>query len=132
MAQIRSQLVQQLDEVRDSIKKKKDQQTRERQALNEQMALISPEVYFWEQTLGLRIEGVREDILRFVFTNVDEKDYAREFSCTLDLAEADYRIVQTRPELPAEQVKAILKVLNDTRRLNLFLKSLRKTFKEYS
>lgn len=130
MAAIREQLVQELDQVRENIKKKKELQNKERRALNEQMALISPEVYFWEQTLGLRIEGVQEDILRFVFTNVDEKDYRREFSCTLDLSEADYKIVKTKPELSPEVVESILKGLNETRRVNLFLKNLRRAFKD--
>lgn len=130
MTEMRKQLVQQMTEVRENIRKKKELQNKERKALNEQMVLISPEVYFWEQTLGLRIEGVQEDILRFVFTNVDEKDYGRSFSCTLDLSEADYKIVKCNPELSPEVIDTIARVLNETRRINLFLKTLRKAFKD--
>lgn len=130
MDQMRKQLVQQMEKVKDNIRKKKELQLKERKALNEQMALISPEVYFWEQTLGLRIEGVQEDVLKFEFTNVDEKDYSRAFSCTLDLSEADYKIIKCKPELSADVVEAIVKGLNETRRVNLFLKNLRKAFKD--
>lgn len=130
MAEMRKNLVKQMEEVREAIRKKKELQNNERRALNQQMALISPEVYFWEQTLGLRIEGVQEDLLRFIFTNVDEKDYNRAFSCMLDLSEADYKIVKTSPELSPEVVESILKVLNESRRINMFLKSLRKAFKD--
>lgn len=130
MVQMREQLVQEMENVRENIRKKKELQLKERKALNEQMALISPEVYFWEQTLGLRIEGVQEDVLRFIFTNVDEKDYSRAFSCTLDLSETDYKIVKCKPELSPDVIESIIKVLNETRRVNLFLKSLRKAFKD--
>jgi kinetochore protein Spc25 len=129
MVQLNSQLASQIEEVREEIRKTKERQAQERQVLNEQMALVSPELHFWEQTLGLRIEGVQEDVLRFVFTNIDEKDYSRQFSCTLDLSDVDYRIIKCCPELEPEVIESTVKVLNETRRLNLFLKTLRKAFK---
>lgn len=130
MVQLRSELASQIEDVREKIRMTKETQTRERQALNEQMASVSPELHFWEQTLGLRIEGVQEDVLRFVFNNIDETDYGRQFSCTIDLSDVNYKIVKCMPELAPEVIESTVKVLNETRRLNLFLKTLRKAFKD--
>lgn len=130
MVQLRSELASQIEEVREKIRMTKETQIRERQALNEQMASVSPELHFWEQTLGLRIEGVQEDVLLFVFNNIDETDYSRQFSCTIDLSDVNYKIVKCTPELAPEVIESTVKVLNETRRLNLFLKTLRKAFKD--
>lgn len=107
----------------------KSEQRKEREILNKQIALINPELFFWEQTLGLRIEGVQEDVLRFVFTNIDDNDFDRSFSCTLDLSQHDYKIIKCNPDLGKHILDPIIKNLNKSRKINVFLKQLWKAFK---
>lgn len=93
------------------------------------MALINPELNFWETTLGLHIEGVKDDVLRFVFTNIDPSNYTRPFSCTLDLSEQEYKVVKCSPELSTDVLNPIIKSLNISRNVCLFLKQMWKAFK---
>jgi hypothetical protein len=39
----------------------------------------------------MKLEGVKEDILRIVFSHVYETDWTRECSFTVDLSERDYK-----------------------------------------
>jgi hypothetical protein len=39
----------------------------------------------------MKIEGVREDILRVVYSHISETDWMREYSFTVDLSERDYK-----------------------------------------
>lgn len=39
----------------------------------------------------MKLEGVKEDILRIVFSHVYESDWTRECSFTVDLSERDYK-----------------------------------------
>lgn len=91
--------------------------------------MINPELYFWETTLGLRIEGVRDDVLRFIFTNIDAKDFDLAFSCTLDLSDHEYKILKCSPDLGKQVLDPILRSLNTSRNVNVFLKQLWKAFK---
>jgi kinetochore protein Spc25 len=50
-----------------------------------------PELTFWEEHLAMKLEGVKEDIIRIVFNHVSETDWTREYSFTINLAERDYK-----------------------------------------
>jgi len=63
----------------------------ERRALAAQASKNGPELTFWEEHLAMKLEGVKEDILRIVFSHVYESDWTRECSFTVDLSERDYK-----------------------------------------
>lgn len=126
----RDLLVEDIEEVKESIRKVKDERQERKKVLSDQVMQIAPEVQFWEQILGLKIEGLKEDILQFVFTNIDEKDHSRPFSCVIDLSQAEYQMIKCAPELKPDVIDPIMKTLNDSLRLNLFLKQLRNAFKD--
>ena len=63
----------------------------ERRAQAAQASKNGPELAFWEEHLALRLEGVKEDIIRIVFNHVNESDWTRECSFTMNLAERDYK-----------------------------------------
>jgi Chromosome segregation protein Spc25 len=63
----------------------------ERRALAAQASKNGPELSFWEEHLAMKIEGVKEDILRIVYNHVYESDWMRECSFTIDLTERNYK-----------------------------------------
>jgi kinetochore protein Spc25, fungi type len=87
----------------------------------------------------MKLEGVKEDVLRIVFTHVYETDWTRECSFTVDLSERDYKGIYylNRTNLVVIECKPILKNLDDlVRKLNEsreffeFLKWMRQAFKQ--
>ena len=90
-----------------------------------------PELAFWEEYLGLRIEGVGQvDRLRFVFSALDERDWEREAWFELNTEERDYKVEVVRPKVEAGKVEACVDRLNESRNLGGFLKGMREVFAE--
>jgi kinetochore protein Spc25, fungi type len=50
-----------------------------------------PELAFWEEHLAMKLEGVRDDVLRIVYDHINENDWRKEYSFIIDLAERDYK-----------------------------------------
>ena len=99
------------------------------QDLEAQARFNAPELSFWTDYLCLRIEGAgRVDRLKFVFTHVDERDWAREAWFELDTEKRDYTIAALRPKPESEDVEMCLRRLNDNRDLALFLRGMRELF----
>lgn len=61
------------------------------EAKRKQDSYNNPELKFWEDYLGLKMEGVHDEVIRFIFTNIDEKDWNKQFSFQINLAERDYK-----------------------------------------
>jgi len=76
----------------------------------------------------MRIEGVRPNVLKIVFTHVDEQDWEKEFFVVMDLSVRDYKIVECVPSLPT--LETLGRRLNQTREFYLFLGWLRSAFKD--
>jgi len=90
-----------------------------------------PELEFWQQNLGLRIEGAgQDDRLKFVYTCIDEKDWEREAWFELSTASRDYDVKHCRPKLEREKVERVLERVNETRELAVLLKGMRELFVE--
>jgi kinetochore protein Spc25, fungi type len=98
----RQNLLKQIDETRNAIQKKRERRTPhiasdyiersvERRAIAAQVSKNGPELSFWEEHLAMKIEGVKEDVLRIVYSHISETDWMREYSFTVDLSERDYR-----------------------------------------
>ena len=99
------------------------------QDLNAQARLNLPELDFWESNLGMRIEGVKDDRLRFVFVNLDERNWAREAWFDLDMEKRQYAIIEYRPKIEDSMVDSCLDGLNASRDLGKFLKGMRAIFR---
>ncbi|WBW71380.1 Ndc80 complex subunit Spc25 [Schizosaccharomyces osmophilus] len=100
----------------DSLKRKQEQ-------------LNMPELQFWQDYLGLRMEGVHEEVIRFVFTNIDEKNWDKPFSFQINLSHIDYEVTHCRP--PLLILDDLVKKLNQSRDFYQFLRDIRKGFIDY-
>ena len=152
----RQSLLKQIEETRQSLQKKRERmswQTREwiaynlersleRRALAAQASKNGPELSFWEEHLAMKLEGVKEDVLRIVYSHVYESDWTRECCFTIDLSERDYKgkisalfkltvsVIECKPVL--NNLKGLVDQLNESREFFEFLKCMRQAFKQQS
>ncbi|KAJ4351779.1 kinetochore-associated Ndc80 complex subunit spc25 [Didymosphaeria variabile] len=127
----RDALRAQIAEMQKSISTRREAQLKHRRYLDGQSRYNEPELEFWESYLGLRIEGLgKEDSLKFVYTNVCEREWEREAWFELDTSEREYRIGEVRPKVEREETDRVLERLNETRDLAAFLKGMRELFVE--
>ncbi|KAG5356428.1 putative kinetochore protein [Yarrowia sp. B02] len=117
-------------EVRGRLEEQQSLRRRQVQHVMEQSVRNVPELAYLEDLLGLRIEAVVEDKLRFVFVRVDPNAYLREFAFVLDMAAVDYGVEGVEPPLEAEEVSRVVAKLNASRNFPQFLKDMRQAFKE--
>lgn len=90
----------------------------------------------------MKLEGVKEDVLRIVYNHVYESDWARECSFTIDLSERDYKgkilaifklivlVIECKPML--NNLNGLVDQLNESREFFEFLKWMRQAFKQQS
>jgi kinetochore protein Spc25, fungi type len=89
----------------------------------------------------MKIEGVREDMLRIVYTHIYETDWTKECSFTVDLSERNYKgielcgfhlwpVLDCKPSLP--NLEELVEHLNGTREFLEFLKWMRQVFRKQS
>ncbi|KAK6499244.1 kinetochore-associated Ndc80 complex subunit spc25 [Arthrobotrys conoides] len=124
-------LSSQLREQSIAIQKRRQKLLEEKQALASQANHNQPELAFWEDYLGLRIEGAgRLDHVRFIFTVIDERDLEREFEVVLSVESRDYEIIGARPKLDEATKQRCLDTLNETRSIAKFLKIVREEFRK--
>jgi len=127
----RDNLRTQIAEVQKTISARREAQLKHRRYLDGQSRYNEPELDFWESYLGLRIEGLgKDDRLKFVYTNVDEREWDREAWFELDTSERDYKVFEMRPKVEREEVESVVERLNETRDLAGFLKGMRELFVE--
>jgi uncharacterized protein YoxC len=89
-----------------------------------------PESLIYEEILGLRILGVKDDLLRFVFTNITNDNPAKQHSFLLDVSAEEYQVTETAPPVDARQLALLVSQLNKSRDLTLFLSRIRHAFKQ--
>ncbi|KAF3907263.1 hypothetical protein ABW20_dc0107268 [Dactylellina cionopaga] len=124
-------LSSQIREQSSAISKKRAKLLEEKRALASQANHNQPELAFWEDYLGLRIEGAgRLDHVRFIYTCLDETDPEREFEIVVSVESRDYEIIGARPKLDEATRARCLETLNETRSIAKFLKSVREEFKK--
>ena len=101
--------------------------------LDKQERHNGPELAFFEEYLGLRIEGAGQvDHLRFIFSAIDERDWNREAWFELNTEGKDYKVEMTRPKVEEGKVGACLDRLNESGDLGLgpFLQEMRELLME--
>jgi len=95
-------MLNQIEETRQAIQRKRErirnciqhlilESSLERQALAAQASKNGPELSFWEEHLAVKLEGIREDALRISYTHINENDWMREYSFTIDLTSREYK-----------------------------------------
>lgn len=90
----------------------------------------------------MKLEGVKEDVIRIVYSHVNESDWMREYAFTINLAERDYKgtrlafsvanwkVIECKPGLT--NLDVLVQRLNETREFFEFLKWMRQAFKQQS
>ena len=132
-AEHRSGLHTQISMLKNEIAARQAAQSAHARDLDAQSRLNLPELDFWETYLGMRIEGAgRVDRLRFVFYNLDERDWERESWFELDTEKREYAVVSYNPKIEGTRVEECVEALNSSRDLGQFLKRIREVLKEAS
>lgn len=89
-----------------------------------------PELIKYELYLGLRIEVLSVDLLKFIFNNIDSNDIDREVWCDLSVGGDLYKIGETFPKLDPEVVQLIEDDFNSHKEFVKFLKTIRMKLKD--
>ena len=130
-AEHRASLQTQIGTLKSEVSARQAAQSAHARDLDAQSRLNLPELDFWELYLGMRIEGAgRVDRLRFVYCNLDERDWARESWFELDTENREYAVVEFCPKVEGVKVEECLEGLNSSRDLGQFLRRMRAVFKE--
>ena len=128
-AQHRDRLRAEIGSLAKQIGQRKAAQAAHAKGLEDQARLNVPELEFWETYLGMRIEGAgRVDRLKFVFSNLDERDWDKEAWFELDTERRDYKVTICRPKIEEGEVDACVERLNESRDLGAFLRRMREIF----
>ncbi|WWC63294.1 uncharacterized protein I303_105894 [Kwoniella dejecticola CBS 10117] len=100
---------------------------RQQARLNEMRKRDEDELVELEESLGLRVQPIKRDILMIRFTLLDPLDPHREFSFLIDISKQGYKVPNCDPPLP--NLPELLKQLNDDRDFFGFIKRARKSFR---
>lgn len=128
VSETKQALMAQVNQLRKEVKAKREAKIAEKKALDEQVLKNRPELATFESVLAVRIVGVKEDHIGFVFTRISEQDWEKEFTVTVDVSHHDFQVSECSPNLP--DLDTHLQYLNDTRDFYGFLKRIRKAFIE--
>lgn len=101
-----------------------------RQNLNDQVAKDMDELTKFEMYLGLKIEAVDVDLLRFRFANVDAQDIDREVLVELFVGDETYKVRRTQPALDQSRISQIEADFNQHGDFVVFLKTVRVALRE--
>ncbi|KAL0638518.1 kinetochore-associated Ndc80 complex subunit spc25 [Maublancomyces gigas] len=127
----RAHLLVQIEETKEAVQKKREIRAAERSALSSQASRNAPELLFWEDYLGMRIEGAGvPDHLKIIYTHIIDSDWMKQFHFIINMVTRDYEVIQCRPKLDRGNVSVVVDKLNETRDFGLFLKEMRSLFKD--
>ncbi|EEB08526.2 kinetochore protein Spc25 [Schizosaccharomyces japonicus yFS275] len=123
-------LAEEIERQQSVLTAKRELKAKEEHHFMKQKSLDNPELQFWEKYLGMRIEGVREDELRIVFVNIDDKNWKKRFSFHINFMEKLYEVTKCNP--PLSNLEELVERLNKTRNFFRFLKEIRMSFYIYA
>lgn len=127
----KASLQPELDAAEEELRQEEEALANIRQNLSDQVSKDMDELLKFEMYLGLKIEAVDVDLLRFRFANVDSQDIDREVLCELFVGGPDYEIRRTQPVLDQLRLSQIEEKLNADGDFVVFLKSIRQSLREY-
>lgn len=118
-------LQKEVDAMKEEVSRLEESLKHARKNLNEQVSKDSDELTKFEMYLGLKVEAVDIDLLKFKFVNIDSNDIDKEVWCELFVGDDDYKIGRTFPLLPREQITKIQDDFNARGEFVIFLKVMR-------
>ena len=98
-----------------------------KRSLNEQVSRDYAELIKFERYLGLYIEVLGTDRLKFIFRNIDPMNVNKEVWCDLFVGGEKFELGNCNPQLAPETAKAIEDDLNQNKVFVTFLKKIRRT-----
>lgn len=121
-----------ISSVHSQISQKQSAQSSHASTLASQSLRDIPELDFWVQNLGLKIEGAGvSDRIKFSFSLVDDRDWDQEAWFELDCEKRDYEVRKFWPKVERTRIDAVVEVLNEKRELASMLRGMRELFVEY-
>ncbi|ODQ80052.1 hypothetical protein BABINDRAFT_161693 [Babjeviella inositovora NRRL Y-12698] len=133
LADLKQKLLAQISEINTSIRVKSEMLLKTKTFLKQQSLQNPNELYAFETVLAMRIDALANDIITFVWWNIDPDNYMREVSIGLDLSEdqehAGYKISESSPQLDTETISGLESAFNHHRELSLFLAKARGVLK---
>lgn len=103
---------------------------RSQNSLVEQLRKDYPELLKYELYLGLKIDVVGQDSLRFIFSNIDPNDLDKEVWCELFVGGELFKIGSTYPELSQDTITRVEDDFNHHKEFVKFLKTVRSSLKD--
>lgn len=127
----RDNLKEEIVSIQSVIRQRREAQAAHQRSLDTQARHNIPELRFWENCLGMRMEasGV-EDRIKFVFVCIDERDAERECWFELQIGPREYEVTSTKPKLERDELDEATDRLNETKGLGAFIKTIRTMFAE--
>ncbi|WVR07494.1 hypothetical protein IAU60_004536 [Kwoniella sp. DSM 27419] len=116
-----------LSALRKEVKSEKAERERQGKVLDDMRDRDEVELRELEEVVGLKIEGIKADLLMLRFTLLDPADPTREFSILVDVSKQDYTVPNCDPSLPS--LPDLVRQLNQDRQFFLFIKRVRKAFR---
>lgn len=126
----REELQKQMSILLQQVRQAEDSLRNQKLDLQAQLLRDHPELAKFEHYLGLRIEAIKEDCVRFIFYNVFWNDVDREVYCQLNVGEDKYIIDGTSPVLEAGVLNRMESLLNDNKNFGKFLKHIREELRD--
>lgn len=126
----RGVLEKQVQELGSKVQLKREELSQLREHKQRQGELDVPETLVYEQLLGFKIEGLKDDVLKLVFNNVDQKDVKKEYTVMLNVSQHEYTVEGVDPQIAEEEMALMLEKFNESRDLAQFLKHVRRAFKQ--
>ncbi|EGV66655.1 kinetochore-associated Ndc80 complex subunit spc25 [Yamadazyma tenuis] len=96
--------------------------------LEDQVVQDDVELVKFERYLGLRIEVLKEDLMKFRFSNLDASNLDKEFWIDLNIAE-EFQITGSFPAMGEDEMAPILVEFNQSQNFGRFLKQIRQVLK---
>ncbi|KAJ3125401.1 kinetochore-associated Ndc80 complex subunit spc25 [Nowakowskiella sp. JEL0407] len=109
------------------LKRKTDELNRLRKYREEESRKGLPEYEAYKKWLALEIIPIEENIIRFIWTHIDQTNVDLPFTIKLDISNSElYQVMECEPELP--NMGELLEFLNQTRKFYTFLILVRQSF----
>lgn len=121
---------QEIQELKESIKKLNEAYEKLKLSLSNQVKKDYPELMKYELYLGLKINVMNEDLLRFTFNNVDSNNLDLEVWCDVYVGGESLIIGKSYPELDNDVIKLLQNEYDSHKELVIFLKTVRGLLKE--
>lgn len=126
----KNELQSQINDLNKSIAVSGQDLHRSQSSLEDQIRRNYPELLKYEAYLGLKIEAVNTDLIKFIFSNIDPQNTEREFWIELSIETNKYVVGDSSPSLGEDITTLLEDEYNNHQELVKFLKTTRNLFKD--